>query len=236
MPMPMPTPAPTSDPHPVDSFLRPGVYVDSDSSAVSAFTERVLKGIGSDSVERGIALYYAVRDGLKYDPYGMMVAQDNFIASNIAQRDAAFCIPKAILLTASARAAGIPARLGYADVRNHLCTPKLKAAMQGKDLFIYHGYVEMYLEGRWVKSTPAFNKDLCDKVGIKALEFNGRDDAMLHPFDREGRQHMEYVNDHGTFADHPYECIRDAFNEMYGDLDEMLSRFNGDFATEVTAN
>ena len=135
-----------------------------------------------------------------------------------------------------ARAAGIPARLGYADVRNHLCSPKLKAAMQGRDLFIYHGYVEMFLEGRWVKSTPAFNQELCDKVGIKTLEFNGRDDALMHPYDREGRQHMEYVRDHGTFADHPYERVRDAFIDMYGDLGERLAGLNGDFASEVAGD
>jgi transglutaminase-like putative cysteine protease len=217
----------------IDTYLCSRTFVDSDSRSVQHFAEQTLRGIGSKPSERGVALYYAVRDGLKYDPYGMVLEREDFIASNIAQRDAAFCVPKAILLTASARAAGIPARLGYADVRNHLCTPKLKAAMRGKDLFIYHGYVEMYLEGRWVKSTPAFNKELCDKVGIKALEFNGRDDAMLHPYDIEGRQHMEYVHDHGTFADHPFERVRDAFRDMYGDLDEMLSRFNGDFAAEV---
>ena len=219
----------------IDEYLRPGIFVDSDSTSVQHFAEQALQGIGSNPTERGVALYYAVRDGLKYDPYGMALARSDFIASNIAKRDSAFCVPKAILLTATARAAGIPARPGYADVRNHLCTPKLKAAMQGKDLFIYHGYVEMYLEGRWVKSTPAFNKELCDKIGIKALEFNGYDDAMLHPYDREGRQHMEYVHDHGTFADHPYQRVRDAFRDTYGDLDEMLSRFTGDFAAEVAA-
>lgn len=216
-------------------FLESGVFVDSDSEAVEAFSERVLRGVTGNDVERGVALYYAVRDELRYDPYGMMMSRENFTASHICQRQAAFCIPKAILLTAAARAVGIPARLGYADVRNHLCSPKLKAAMQGRDLFIYHGYVEMYLEDRWVKSTPAFNKALCDKVGIKTLEFNGRDHAMLHPFDREGRQHMEYVHDHGTFADHPYERIRDAFIDMYGDLGASLAALNGDFASEVVA-
>ena len=217
-------------------FLQPGVFVDSASEAVGAFSETALRGVGGNDVARGVALYYAVRDGLRYDPYGMVMTRDSFTASHISQRQAAFCIPKAILLTAAARAAGIPARLGYADVRNHLCSPKLKAAMQGRDLFIYHGYVEMFLEGRWVKSTPAFNQELCDKVGIKTLEFNGRDDALMHPYDREGRQHMEYVRDHGTFADHPYERVRDAFIDMYGDLAERLVGLNGDFASEVAGD
>lgn len=221
---------------PISEFLQPGIYVDSDSQAVKAFATQALQGVGGGDVDRGVALYYAVRDGLRYDPYDMMMTPENFTASHISQRQAAFCIPKAILLTAAARAANIPARLGYADVRNHLCSPKLKAAMQGRDLFIYHGYVEMYLEGRWVKSTPAFNKQLCDKVGIKTLDFNGRDDAMMHPYDREGRQHMEYVRDHGTFADHPYERVRNAFLDMYGDLSDTLAGFNGDFASEVAGD
>lgn len=227
---------PASAPPSPEVFLQPGTFVDSDHAAVQTFTQVALQGIGGGNTERGVALYYAVRDGLRYDPYAMALQREDFVASEIARRDAAFCVPKAILLTASARAAGIPARLGFADVRNHLCTPRLKAAMQGNDLFIYHGYVEMHLGGRWVKSTPAFNKELCEKFAIKALEFNGYDDAMLHPFDREGRHHMEYVHDHGTFADHPFERMQEAFRDTYGDLESMFRRLNGDFAAEASGD
>lgn len=220
----------------INEYLKPGVFVDSDHPAVKAFAEKSLQGAGPMAINRAVALYYAVRDGLRYDPYSMKMDEANFTASHIATQKAAFCIPKAILLTACARAVGIPARIGYADVRNHLCSPKLKAAMAGSDLFMYHGYVEMYLEGKWVKSTPAFNLELCEKVGIKALGFNGRDDSMMHPFDKAGRQHMEYVQEHGHFFDHPHERIRAAFKEAYGDLDLVLSGVNGDFAAEVSAN
>ena len=219
----------------VSEYLRPGIFVDSDHPAVKAFTEKALQGVGPDDIERAVALYYAVRDGLRYDPYSMNMEAANFIASHIATQNAAFCIPKAILLTACARAAGIPARIGYADVRNHLCSPKLKAAMAGNDLFMYHGYVEMYLEGRWVKSTPAFNLELCEKVGIEALAFDGREDSMMQPFDKAGRQHMEYVQDHGHFFDHPHELICSTFKEAYGDLDLMLGSVKGDFAAEASA-
>ena len=27
----------------------------------------------------------------------------------------------------------------------------------GTDLFVYHGYAELFLDGKWVKATPAFN-------------------------------------------------------------------------------
>ncbi len=204
----------------INEYLQPGIFIDSDHPAVEAFTEK---------------LYYAVRDGLRYDPYSMDMDGANFTASTIAKQKAAFCIPKAILLTACARAAAIPARIGYADVRNHLCSPKLKAAMAGNDLFMYHGYVEMHLEGKWVKSTPAFNLELCEKVGIEALGFNGRDDSMMHPFDKAGRQHMEYVQDHGHFIDHPHERIQTTFKEVYGDLDIVLGDMKGDFSAEVSA-
>ncbi len=220
----------------INEYLQPGVFIDSDHPAVQAFTEEALEGAGPTAIDRAVALYYAVRDGLRYDPYSMNMDAENFTASNIATRKSAFCIPKAILLTACARAAGIPTRIGYADVRNHLCSPKLKAAMAGNDLFMYHGYVEMYLEGKWVKSTPAFNLELCEKVGIEALGFNGHDDSMMHPFDKEGRQHMEYVQDHGYFFDHPHERIHAAFKAAYGDLERMLDSVKGDFATEVSAN
>lgn len=220
----------------INQYLQPGIFIDSDHPAVEAFTEKALEGAGPTPIARAIALYYAVRDGLRYDPYSMDMAGVNFTASTIAKQKAAFCIPKAILLTACARAAAIPARIGYADVRNHLCSPKLKAAMAGNDLFMYHGYVEMHLEGKWVKSTPAFNLELCEKVGIEALGFNGRDDSMMHPFDKAGRQHMEYVQDHGHFFDHPHEHIQTTFKEVYGDLDIVLGDMKGDFSAEVSAS
>ena len=219
----------------INEYLKPGVFIDSDHPAVRAFTEKSLEGTGPTAINRAVTLYYAVRDGLRYDPYSMSMDEGNFVASNIAKRKSAFCIPKAILLTACARAAGIPARIGYADVRNHLCSPKLKAAMAGNDLFMYHGYVEMYLVGQWVKSTPAFNQELCEKVGIEALGFNGRDDSMMHPFDIAGRQHMEYVQDHGHFFDHPHERIQATFKEVYGDLDIVLGGMKGDFSAEASA-
>jgi len=220
----------------VDDYLRPGVFIDSDHPSVKAFTDKVLEDCAPAAIDRAVALYYAVRDGLRYDPYSMDMDGANFTASHIVSQKAAFCIPKAILLTACARAGGIPARIGYADVRNHLCSPKLKAAMAGNDLFMYHGYVEMYLADKWVKSTPAFNRELCEKVGIDALDFNGRDDSMMHPFDKAGRQHMEYVQDHGHFFDHPHERIQLAFKEAYGDLELALDDVKGDFTAEVSVN
>ena len=65
----------------------------------------------------------------------------------------------------------------------------------------------MWLDGEWVKATPAFNLQLCERFGILPLDWDGRSDSLYHPYDREGRRHMEYVNQRGTFDDVPVAQI-----------------------------
>jgi len=198
----------------LDACLRPGHFVDSDAPAVRAFAERACAG-ARDPRERAVALYYAVRDGWRYDPYSAGADPDAYRASRVVETRAAFCIPKAILLAAAARASGIPARVGFADVRNHLASEKLRARMGGSDLFVFHGFTELWLGAGFVKATPAFDRGLCDRFGVKPLEFDGSADSLLHPFDVEGRRHMEYVRDRGSFLDFPFEAMRAAFREEY---------------------
>jgi transglutaminase-like putative cysteine protease len=123
-------------------------------------------------------------------------------------------VTKAALLAAACRAAGIPARVGYADVRNHLSTERLRQTLQ-TDLFVWHGYTDIWLAGAWRKATPAFNIELCDRFGLLPLDFNGRDDSLYHPADRAGRRHMEYVTQHGSFDDVPLDRIRASFLATY---------------------
>lgn len=126
-----------------------------------------------------------------------------------------FCLPKTNLLAACARAVAIPAAIGLADVRNHLCTEKLRRAMGGKDLFLHHGYAFLYLNGRWVKAAPAFNIELCEKFGVLPTDFDGRSDALLQPIDAQGKRHMEYVLDRGFFADFPFQRVIGDFKTYY---------------------
>jgi transglutaminase-like putative cysteine protease len=161
-----------------------------------------------------VKLYYAVRDDIFYDPYYVGEARTYYRASDCLRAHRGFCIPKAALLAAAARSVDIPARVGYADVRNHLSTKKLRE-MIGGDLFIWHGYTELYLEGRWVKATPVFNLSLCKRFGVRPLEFDGRHDSPLHEYDHEGRRHMEYVRERGHYPDVPYDTIIADFKKMY---------------------
>jgi transglutaminase-like putative cysteine protease len=125
-----------------------------------------------------------------------------------------WCAPKAALLAACCRTVGIPARLGFADVRNHISTERLRQLMK-TDIFYWHGYTSIYLNGVWIKATPAFNIELCERFKIKPLEFDGRGDALLQPFDLQGNQHMEYIRDRGEFLDVPVDRIAATFEREY---------------------
>jgi transglutaminase-like putative cysteine protease len=200
----------------MDVFLEPAEYVDSGAPGIVAFARRICEG-APDDVTQAVRLYYAIRDGIVYTPYVDFKSLETFRASACLARGSGFCVAKAALLAAAARASGIPARVGFADVRNHLTTPRLRQLM-GTDVFYYHGYTELYLDGKWVKATPAFDRGLCDKFGIRPLEFDGREDSLFHPQDVSGRRHMEYVRDRGPSADVPVAEILETFNRCYPQL------------------
>jgi transglutaminase-like putative cysteine protease len=138
----------------------------------------------------------------------------SFRASVVAESTANWCVPKSVLLSAAARLHGIPARLGYADVRNHLTSEKLAQSM-GTDLFLWHGYSELLLNGRWLKVSSAFNIELCRRFGVKVLDFDGTVHALMHPFDEAGNRHMEYISERGSFDDLPLAEMIATFREVY---------------------
>jgi transglutaminase-like putative cysteine protease len=206
-------------------YLAPGEFVDSGDAFVEEFAGKVTLG-ANDDVSRARKLYYAVRDDILYDPYYGGEARRYFRASDCLRAKRGFCIPKAALLAATARCLGIPARVAFADVRNHLSTKKLLELMGG-DIFIWHSLTELYLEGRWVKATPAFNLSLCQRFGVHPLDFDGRCDSLFHEYDRAGRKHMEYVRDRGHYADVPYERILADLRETYPRWMKLLSEDQG---------
>lgn len=197
----------------MEEYLLPTFYLDYGHPDVASYAETTA-GAGGTLTEKAVLLYYAVRDGIRYDPYSMRFEKETYRASYVLSRKKGFCVQKAILLTAVCRAAGVPCRLRFADVRNHLVTRRLREVMK-TDLFVFHGLVEMYLEGKWVKSTPAFDLALCEKFGVLPLEFDGTGDSIFHPYDRQGRRHMEYVSDHGHFADFPYDLLMEETKKHY---------------------
>jgi transglutaminase-like putative cysteine protease len=200
--------------HIEDIYLLPTSIIDSDNEEVIRFAEEAA-GDAIDPVETAVRLYYAVRDMIWYDPYGPFYLPEHYRASNTLKFRRAFCIPKAALLCALGRVRGIPARVGFANVRNHLSTKQLLEYM-GTDVFTYHGFTEFYLEGKWVKATPAFNKELCLKHNVPPLEFNGREDSIFHAYNNDNKPFMEYIEYLDSYADVPVDVILDDWEKVYG--------------------
>ena len=168
---------------------------------------------------------------LRSDPYIDFLNPAEFRASDVLRAGRGFCVGKSALLTAAARAARIPARPGYADVRNHLTSKRLKE--QVGDTFYWHSYTELKIDGKWVKCTPAFDKVLCERARIKPLDFDGVNDSLFHPFDQAGRRHMEYLQDRGAYADVPFDTILADFKTFYPNL-VAASPTAASFRDEVT--
>ncbi|HKV37793.1 MAG TPA: transglutaminase family protein [Blastocatellia bacterium] len=187
--------------------------IESDHPAIHEFSRNITHGISS-SVDRAVALYYAVRDQIRYDPYRIDLTIPGMKASTTLQQKRGWCVSKAVLLAACCRALDIPARLGFADVRNHMSTERLRSRM-GTDIFYWHGYTEMFLATKWVKATPAFNVELCQKFGLLPLEFDGSTDSLYHPYDSLGNRHMEYINHRGAYPDVPLDEISQTFRREY---------------------
>ena len=220
-------------------YLTPTAIIDSDHPSIRDYARATIQGI-EDPVEMAVHLYLTVRDGILYDPYVPFYLPEHYRASYVLKRGRSFCVPKASLLCALGRACGIPSRVGLADVRNHLTTKQLIDFM-GSDLFVCHGFVELYLEGKWVKATPAFNSALCERHHVLPLEFNGREDSLFQPYNSKDQKFMEYVAFRGVYTDVPVGEIVAAWKEAYGEervnywikgLKEVEGRSLSDFESE----
>jgi transglutaminase-like putative cysteine protease len=224
-------------------YLTPTSIIDSDHPSIRDYA-RIIVGESTEPIEIAVKLYLAVRDNILYDPYSPFYLPEHYRASYVLKRGRSFCVPKASLLCALARACSIPARIGFADVRNHLATKQLIKFM-GSDIFVYHGFVEFYLEGKWVKATPAFNIDLCRKHHVPPLEFNGREDSLFQAYNLQNQRFMEYIDFHGLYTDVPVDQIVVAWENAYGKdrvrnwirmLEEGNDRSLSDFAKEEVSN
>ncbi|HUU40414.1 MAG TPA: transglutaminase-like domain-containing protein [Desulfatiglandales bacterium] len=200
-------------------YLKPTYYIDFDSPRISL----VCKDLAiPDPREQARAIFYFVRDRITYNPYSPFCLPEHYPASRTLERGEGFCVQKAVLLTALARAFNIPARLVFANIRNHLMPPKLWGMMQ-TNIFVFHGYNELYIDGRWVKITPTFDAGMCNRLNIRPVEFDGFNPAVFHSHDLNGQLHIEYIAEHGHFADLPFKSMLDGFSSAY--TEDMIRRW-----------
>ena len=224
-------------------YLAPTGIINSDHKSVRSYAVETI-GTSKTPIEMAVKLYLAVRDNILYDPYSPFYLPEHYRASYVLKRGRSFCVPKASLLCALGRACGIPSRIGLADVRSHLATKQLIQHL-GSNLFVTHGFVELYLEGKWVKATPAFNRELCEKHHVPPLEFNGREDSLFQPYNSKNQKFMEYVAFRGVHPDVPVDQIVQAWKKAYGEdrvkgwikrFEEAEGRSLSDFEREDSLN
>lgn len=199
----------------MQKYLKPTPILDADHPLVQEYARNAVKE-QTDPVQKAVHLYYSVRDPIRYDPYSPFFKPEHYQASELLKIKRSYCVGKAALLCALGRAAGIPSRVGFATVKNHIATRQLIEAL-GSNLFVYHGFTEFFLNGKWVKATPAFNKELCKIHNVEPLEFDGLHDSIFHAYNNENRRYMEYVEEHGSFSDIPIDLIISAWKKEYGE-------------------
>jgi transglutaminase-like putative cysteine protease len=194
-------------------YLQPTEFLDFDQEIVREFAEKHTLGTTTDK-EKAVKLYYAVRDGFQYNPYVLDLRREGLKASDLAKRNSGYCVEKAVLLAASARAVGVPSRLSFYIVRNHIATEKLEQKLK-KNYLVFHGAAEVFLDEKWLKATPAFNVSLCKYLGVEPLEFDGTQDSIFQEYDHKGNVFMSYLHDYGAFDDLPYDLYLQELQKHY---------------------
>ena len=180
---------------------------------IQEFVGKVI-GNCSNDIEKAVRLYYAVRDSWRYNPYLISFKREDWTADKIFAKSDGHCQDKAILLATFARACGIPSRLHLAKVKNHIAVEVLIEKL-GTNVLTPHGYLELFLENKWVKATPAFNRQLCEKLNVSPLEFDGKTDSFFQEYDNTGNVFMEYLEDYGTFVDVPLDFMIKNMKDTY---------------------
>lgn len=213
-------------------YLQPTGFLDFDKQIVRDFAEKNTVGAKSET-EKAVKLYYAVRDGFQYNPYLLDLRREGLTASNLLTRNRGYCVEKAVLLAASARAVGVPSRLSFYIVRNHIATEKLEQALK-KNYLVFHGAAEVFLEGHWLKTTPAFNASLCKYLGVEPLEFDGKSDSTFQEYDKNGNSFMTYLHDYGFFDDLPYQLYLQELKEHYPHIFGNEKYTDGDLIYDFT--
>ncbi|WP_431045528.1 transglutaminase-like domain-containing protein [Streptomyces sp. P1-3] len=188
-----------------DSALARTAFLDHDSPEVRRFVRQALRGAGTGDRERAVRLYYAVRDQIRYEIYGADLTRRGLTASQVVRTGKGLCIHKSVLYVSALRCVGIPGRLVFTDVRNHLSSEAVREFIGG-DIFHYHALTSLRLD-RWIRATPVFNRLLCRLYRIEPMEFDGTADSVYHPYDERGGTHMELIKEHGEFDDLPYDEV-----------------------------
>ena len=196
-----------------EKYLVETPQMDYSNPGVKQFVQTI--PVHSVPVQQAVSIYETVRDSFIYDPYHLDLRTEFLKASTVVSKKRAWCVEKALLACACFRAFGFPSRLGFGIVKNHIGVEKLQAYLK-RDEIVFHGYVEVFIEGKWSKCTPAFDPRICKLSGVPLLEWNGREDSLFQAYVEES-QFMEYLHFYGEFEDIPFELMHKEMKAYYPD-------------------
>jgi transglutaminase-like putative cysteine protease len=195
-------------------YLQATYFITCDHPRIKKAARRLICSL-SEPKMMAKAIFLFVRDEISYNTYSFSTSRKDYQAHTILEQGKGYCIQKAVLLAALCRTVGIPTRLLLANIRNHQIPAKL-AEMMKTDIFYCHGYNEIYLDGRWLKATPTFDRFMCERMEINPVNFDGNQDAVFDQHSRDGRLHIEYLKQWGAFPDLPFTEIMGTFYDNYG--------------------
>jgi transglutaminase-like putative cysteine protease len=204
------------------NYLKATYYFDFETEEI----QNLIKDLKSPlltSNEKVSKLYLKIRDNWRYNPYRISLDKNSYKASIIAKKSETHCIDKSILFIACLRGLKIPAKIHLAKVKNHIGIERIIEKF-GTDEISPHGMVDVFVNGKWLKASPAFNIELCHKCNVAPLEFNGDKDSVFQQFDNSGNKFMEYLEDYGSFDDVPMDFIVKNFKENYP---KIMNKANG---------
>jgi transglutaminase-like putative cysteine protease len=203
-----------TDPVELEACLKPTVTIDAGHPAILRLAGDLV-GESDDDADKARSLFCYVRDSVHYNVYMISTRWEDFVASTILAWGRGYCVQKAVLLAALARAAGIPSRLGFARIKNHRA-PRELVAQTGLDILPGHGYAQLHVGRKWISVTPAFDKGLCGKTGVPVVEFDGTHDAFLSTRDLAGEPYIDYIEKYEPQADLPFEWLQANIMHIWG--------------------
>ena len=202
----------------MQNFLKETPFLDYSSSEIQNYISEFI-ALPSKK-EKAIALYYKVRDGFLYDPYHLNLTQEGLTSSTILTKKRAWCVEKSIVMASCARALGIPTKLGYAIVKNHIGVEKLTHYLKKPEI-VFHGYLELFINDKWVKCKPTFDQRVCRISKVTPLDWNAEEDSMFQEFEKDKR-FMEYTHFYGSFEDVPLQLMNEEMKIHYPHLFEEV--------------
>jgi len=210
----------------INNYLKESFFFDYTHESIKHIVKDLIN-VKISKKEKALKLYYIVRDGWRYNPSRISFVAEDLKASVIAKKEEGHCIDKSIIYISCLRALNIPARIGMAKIKNHIGTEKLEEKF-GTNILTPHGYVEVFLNNKWIKATPAFNKELCAYYNVSALDFDGENDSIFQEYSKSNEKFMEYIEDYGTFEDFPVEFVKRNMRQYYPSIfddDSVVYKF-----------